>query len=60
VSQAALDAALRYAGEREQFGQKIGRFQAIKFKLARMAMEVETARTMVWRARGSSTRACRA
>jgi alkylation response protein AidB-like acyl-CoA dehydrogenase len=50
VSQAALEAALRYAQEREQFGQKIGKFQAIKFKLARMAMEVETARTMMWRA----------
>jgi len=50
VSQAALEVALQYAGEREQFGQRIGKFQAIKFKLARMAMEVETARTMVWRA----------
>jgi len=50
VSQAAFETALKYAGEREQFGQKIGKFQAIKFKLARMAMEVETARTMVWRA----------
>ena len=50
VSQAALEAALQYAREREQFGQKIGKFQAIKFKLARMAMEVETARTAVWRA----------
>jgi len=50
VSQAAFEVALKYAGEREQFGQKIGKFQAIKFKLARMAMEVETARTMVWRA----------
>ena len=50
VSQAALEVALKYAGEREQFGQRIGKFQAIKFKLARMAMEVETARTMVWRA----------
>jgi alkylation response protein AidB-like acyl-CoA dehydrogenase len=50
VSQAALETALQYAGEREQFGQKIGKFQAIKFKLARMAMEVETARTMVQRA----------
>ena len=50
VAQAALDVALRYAGEREQFGQRIAKFQAIKFKLARMAMEVETARTMVWRA----------
>jgi alkylation response protein AidB-like acyl-CoA dehydrogenase len=50
VSQAALDVALQYATERQQFGQKIAKFQAIKFKLARMAMEVETARTMVWRA----------
>jgi alkylation response protein AidB-like acyl-CoA dehydrogenase len=50
VSQAALEVALKYAGEREQFGQRIGKFQAIKFKLARMAMAVETARTMVWRA----------
>jgi alkylation response protein AidB-like acyl-CoA dehydrogenase len=50
VSQAALEAALKYATEREQFGQRIAKFQAIKFKLARMAMEVETARTMVWRA----------
>jgi len=50
VSQAALEAALAYAREREQFGQKIARFQAIRFKLARMAMEVETARTAMWRA----------
>src|SRR5262245_63165141 len=50
VSQAALEAALGYAQEREQFGRKIAEFQAIKFKLARMAMEVETARTAMWRA----------
>jgi alkylation response protein AidB-like acyl-CoA dehydrogenase len=50
VSQAALDAALQYAKEREQFGQPIAKFQAIKFKLARMAMDVETARTMMLRA----------
>jgi len=50
VSQAALDAALKYAKEREQFGQPIAKFQAIKFKLARMAMDVETARTMMLRA----------
>ena len=50
VSQSALEAALKYAREREQFGQPIAKFQAIKFKLARMAMEVETARTMMWRA----------
>ena len=50
VSQAALEAATRYACEREQFGQKIARFQAIRHKIARMAMMVETARTMMWRA----------
>jgi alkylation response protein AidB-like acyl-CoA dehydrogenase len=50
VSQAALEAALAYAKEREQFGQKIAKFQAIKFKLAHMAMEVEIARTSMWRA----------
>ncbi|MCL7418651.1 MAG: acyl-CoA dehydrogenase family protein, partial [Halalkalicoccus sp.] len=37
AAQGALDAALEYAGEREQFGQKIGEFQAIEHKLAEMA-----------------------
>jgi len=50
VSQAALDAALAYAKERKQFGQAIAKFQAIKFKLARMAMEVDVARTTMLRA----------
>jgi len=50
VSQAALEAALAYAKQRKQFGQPIAKFQAIKFKLARMAMEVETARTAMLRA----------
>jgi alkylation response protein AidB-like acyl-CoA dehydrogenase len=50
VSQAALEAALGYAIEREQFGQKIAKFQAIKFKLARMATDVDIARTAMWRA----------
>ncbi len=39
VAQAAFDASLKYAKERVQFGQPIGKFQAISFKLARMAME---------------------
>jgi alkylation response protein AidB-like acyl-CoA dehydrogenase len=50
LAQGAYDLAYDYAKEREQFGQPIAKFQAIKFKLARMAMEVETARTMMWRA----------
>lgn len=43
VAQAALEASLKYAKERVQFGQPIGKFQAISFKLARMAMELEAA-----------------
>ncbi|NMP23046.1 acyl-CoA dehydrogenase family protein [Sulfobacillus harzensis] len=50
VAQAALDASLAYATERRQFGRPIGDFQAIQFKIADMAMEVELARTMVLKA----------
>ena len=50
IAQAALDASLKYAKERVQFGQSISKFQAIQFKLADMAMEVELARTMVLKA----------
>lgn len=39
----ALDLAIRHAAEREQFGQKIGRFQGISFKLADMAVELKAA-----------------
>lgn len=50
IAQAALDEALRYANERVQFGRPIGKFQAIKFKLARMAMQVQAARLMGYHA----------
>jgi alkylation response protein AidB-like acyl-CoA dehydrogenase len=50
VSQAALEAATAYAKQRKQFGQPIAKFQAIKFKLARMAMDVDVARTTMLRA----------
>jgi alkylation response protein AidB-like acyl-CoA dehydrogenase len=50
IAQASLDAALKYAKERVQFGQSISKFQAIQFKLADMAMEVELARQMVLKA----------
>ncbi|MFD2637321.1 acyl-CoA dehydrogenase [Piscibacillus salipiscarius] len=50
IAQASLDKALEYAKERKQFGQSISNFQAIQFKLADMAMEVELARTMVLKA----------
>ncbi|MCP3025954.1 acyl-CoA dehydrogenase [Halobacillus sp. A5] len=50
IAQAALDKSLAYAKERKQFGQPISNFQAIQFKLADMAMEVELARNMVLKA----------
>ncbi|MBS4032672.1 MAG: acyl-CoA dehydrogenase [Clostridiales bacterium] len=50
IAQACLDASLKYAKEREQFGQPISKFQAIQFKLADMAMKTELARMMVHKA----------
>jgi short/branched chain acyl-CoA dehydrogenase len=50
LAQACLDAALAYARERKAFGKAITQFQAVQFKLADMAMEIELARTLVWRA----------
>jgi len=47
VAQAALDAAVGYAKERQQFGQPIAAFQGIQFMLADMAMQVHAARLMV-------------
>ncbi|MGG3988779.1 acyl-CoA dehydrogenase [Bacillus smithii] len=50
IAQAAFEKALRYAKERYQFGQPISKFQAIQFKLADMAMEIELARNQVYKA----------
>ena len=50
AAQGALDAAVSYANEREQFGQKIGEFQAIEHKIAEMATKVEAARSLTYRA----------
>jgi short/branched chain acyl-CoA dehydrogenase len=50
LADAALDMAIQHAGEREQFGRKIGDFQAVQHKLADMATEVEAARGLVYRA----------
>ncbi|MFC2249892.1 isobutyryl-CoA dehydrogenase [Labrys portucalensis] len=48
--QAALDKAIAYMGERKAFGRKISDFQALQFRLADMATELEVARTFLWRA----------
>ncbi len=45
---ACLERSVAYAKEREQFGVKIGSFQALKHQLANMALEVEPARTLYW------------
>ncbi|HAI21065.1 MAG TPA: acyl-CoA dehydrogenase [Clostridiales bacterium UBA8153] len=50
IAQACLDASLIYARERVQFGRSISGFQAIQFKLADMATEVDLARLAAWRA----------
>ena len=50
AAQGALDAAVSYANEREQFGQKITEFQAIQHKIAEMATNVEAARSLTYRA----------
>ncbi len=47
IGRAALDAAVVYAAERQQFGRPINRFQAIQLKLAEMATDMEAARHLV-------------
>ena len=47
---AALKRAKEYAGEREQFGKKLAQFQALQFKLADMATELEAAKLMIYQA----------
>ena len=47
VAQAALDAAVKYAKERDQFGQKICKFQGLRWIIADMATEIEAARQLM-------------
>lgn len=49
-AQAALDKAIDYAKERKAFGSRIADFQALQFKLADMATDLEAARSFLWRA----------
>ena len=49
-AQAALDKALAYMGERKAFGKRLDEFQALQFRIADMATELEAARTLIWRA----------
>ncbi|MFJ8333907.1 acyl-CoA dehydrogenase family protein [Streptomyces sp. NPDC094437] len=49
IAQAALDAAVRYAGEREQFGKPIARHQLVQELLSDIAVDVDAARLLTWR-----------
>jgi alkylation response protein AidB-like acyl-CoA dehydrogenase len=50
IAAGALDAALAYTTEREQFGKSINQFQAVQFQLAEMATDLEAARLLVYNA----------
>jgi alkylation response protein AidB-like acyl-CoA dehydrogenase len=55
IAQGALDASIRYAKERKQFGKSIAEFQAIQWKLADMATEITAARLLTQRAAALKT-----
>ena len=50
IAEAALEEAVKYAKERTQFGQKLAEFQSLQFMLADMAVDVEVAKAMLYRA----------
>ena len=56
IAQGALDYALGYVREREQFGQPVGDFQGLQFMLADMAMQIEAARQLVYLAAAKAER----
>jgi alkylation response protein AidB-like acyl-CoA dehydrogenase len=57
MAQGSYESALRYAKERKQFGKAIAEFQAIQFKLADMATQIEAARLLTYRAAWLADRA---
>ena len=50
IAQGAYESAVRYSRERQQFGKPISEFQAIQFKLANMATQIDAARLLMYRA----------
>ncbi|MGH9747706.1 MAG: acyl-CoA dehydrogenase [Candidatus Acidiferrales bacterium] len=57
MAQGAYECSVKYAKQRKQFGKPIGEFQAIQFKLADMAMEIEAARLLTYKAAWLADRA---
>ncbi len=56
IAQGSLDEAVKYSKEREQFNKPIAKFQAIQFKIARMATEIEAARLLLYSAAAKKDR----
>jgi alkylation response protein AidB-like acyl-CoA dehydrogenase len=56
IAQGALDHSLAYVRERQQFGRAVAEFQGVQFMLAEMAMKLEAARQLVYRAAAASQR----
>ncbi|RPJ11215.1 MAG: acyl-CoA dehydrogenase, partial [Desulfobacteraceae bacterium] len=56
IAQAALDAAVKYSTEREQFGQTISKFQGLRWMIAEMATELEAARQLTLSAAATKDR----
>jgi butyryl-CoA dehydrogenase len=56
IGEAALDEAIAYAKQREQFGQPIANYQAIQWMLADMATELDAARMLTWKAAAAKDR----
>lgn len=50
ISRAAMEIAVEYADQRTQFGSKLNRFEGVSFKLADMAMRIDAAKLLTWRA----------
>ena len=50
IAQASLNHSISYSKERQQFGKPIASNQAIQFKISDMAMEIEAARLLIWKA----------
>jgi acyl-CoA dehydrogenase len=50
ISQACLDASIKYCNEREQFGRPIGTFQAMQWKLAEISAQLDASRFLTWHA----------
>lgn len=50
IAECALDKTIEYTQEREQFGQKVSKFEAVQFKIAEIATKIESAKSLLYKA----------